>query len=162
MDNVFLIAIIGIIAVVLCLLLVVFVRKAERKRAKTLIAQIIRTRGRLNMLDLEKETGAKISFLKKMLYEVRQENSDLTGFFVNNNQEFVSEKFLLSWIQKLEKVSLFRFSSELGISEASGKEIIKGLIQKEKLSGTFTTDEENFITEQRIIEEIQGRLHEGN
>ena len=129
-------------------------RKKKWKLSKEKLAEIIKTRGRIELAEASKVTGVKLSKIEKLFSDLVNDNSVAEGIFVNECKEFVAGSFMVEWVLKTGKFSFADFGLKFGTTENEAKEVITNLLNKKKVNGTFTLDGKSFVTEGCLMDEI--------
>ena len=121
---------------------------------KTKIADLIEKDGKITLKEMSKNTGIKEPKMKKAILEATKEKQALQGFFIDNDKGFISKATMANSLNALGKFSFNEVSKKFNITEFEALNIVTVLHKEAKIKGTFTADQNGFITEDRLLDEI--------
>jgi hypothetical protein len=129
-------------------------KKTKFSKNKTKIIDLIEKKGRISLKEASEATGIKMTKIKRTLIDITEENPIVQGFFIDNDQEFINKTTIASLLNALGKFSFEEVAKKFNITTKEAKEAVTNLFVNEKIKGTFTSNEDGFITEDRLLSEI--------
>ncbi len=124
--------------------------RRNTRKSKKIIAVKLEQDRRVRLIDGFELSAKNIVKLSQSLSEI----SDIPGFFVNNNNEYILESVFVDALNLNGKDSFSNLSSRLQVTEGDAAKIVAELFKKNTVIGTLTLDGKGFVTQNSLVDEI--------
>ena len=140
----------GILIFIAGLLIVRQIRERRLERLRHIILE----KGKTDLTETSNLLGLDSGKVRKLLSELVSKNL-VHGTLIEDDQVFILHSELANIVNELGTVQFKQFARNLGITTTRAKEIIRLLMDEDLIEGTFTLDDEKFITTEKLMEEVR-------
>lgn len=130
------------------------VNRKHNKKLKQLENMLLE-KGIVDITETSHIIGVNVVEMKELFSEL-VEKERIHGISIQSM--FIMDSYLIEYINKSGRVNLQSMAEDLGISIDIAGNILHKLFDEKKIQGTFTSDDKNFVTEERLMEEIGKNL----